>query len=65
MTQHCPFCDAELDEAEAEAVFELIEVVFCGECNTMSEYTDDGVLVTSDTMAAMLNTGEAGGTADD
>jgi hypothetical protein len=63
--QHCPFCKCELDELEVETVFDLIEVVFCGECGTMSVYTDDGVPVTNDTMADLMNEAEAGGRTDD
>ena len=66
MKQRCPFCHCELEEDdESETVFEMVSIVLCPECCTMSEYTDDGALVTSDAMAEMLADGESGGVFND
>lgn len=43
----------------------MVSIVLCPECCTMSEYTDDGALVTSDAMAEMLADGESGGVFND
>ncbi len=49
----CPSCGSNINETEAEVVFEMVDVVFCDHCRCLSEYLDDGLLVTCDQKRAL------------